>query len=282
LADLTSEDQRRYEQFREEGFVLIDDALADFDPAAVSGAFEHARAATEDAWRAMVASGVYRGGYGHGPDAHSIEDPYRFDDLFLDLAENRRLAALLRAVIGPGMQVTEIFAHVHHAGTGAHTGWHRDWPTYRHPKYALKAKVFYFLDDQTPDMGCFSLVPGSHRLDPFPPHEYYEGETLEAMPGMQKIVCPAGSALIWDVTLWHTATANVSDRDRRMLIYAYQPFFVKNWECRRPPENVIAWADTPARRQLMGIHAVDGRAGWDRFDVDYLPEHEMLAKAKVI
>ncbi len=57
---------------------------------------------------------------------------------------------------------------------------------------------------------------------------------------------------------------------------------MKNWEASRPPDNVIAWANTPARRQLMGIHAVDGRAGWDRSDVDYLPEHEAIARAKVI
>ena len=45
---------------------------------------------------------------------------------------------------------------------------------------------------------------------------------------------------------------------------------------------VVDWANTPARRQLMGIHAVDGRAGWDRHDVPYLPEHEAIARAKVI
>ena len=40
------------------------------------------------------------------------------------------------------------------------------------------------------------------------------------------------------------------------------------------------WADTPRRRQLMGIHAVHGRASWDRKDVAYLPEHAEMVKAK--
>jgi hypothetical protein len=43
---------------------------------------------------------------------------------------------------------------------------------------------------------------------------------------------------------------------------------------------VLDWADTPERRQLMGIHAVHGRASWDRKDVAYLPEHAELVKAK--
>jgi ectoine hydroxylase-related dioxygenase (phytanoyl-CoA dioxygenase family) len=100
------------------------------------------------------------------------------------------------------------------------------------------------------------------------------------MPGMKKMIGPAGSVLVWDVTLWHTGTANTSNRDRRLLIYGYMPFWVKKWESRTPPESIIHWADTPQRRQLIGIHAVHGRASWDRKDVPYLPEHEELARAK--
>jgi hypothetical protein len=38
--------------------------------------------------------------------------------------------------------------------------------------------------------------------------------------------------------------------------------------------------DSPQRRQLVGIHAVQGRAAWDRQDVPYLPEHRAIAEAK--
>ncbi|MEM8769002.1 MAG: phytanoyl-CoA dioxygenase family protein [Pseudomonadota bacterium] len=274
-------EDERYERFRQDGYVLIENVLAGEALAHVQAAFERVRSATEPAWRAMVASGEYRGGYGNGPDAHSMEDPYLEESVFLDLAEHPAILPFLTRIIGPGMQVTEIFAHSHPPGSGAHTAWHRDWPTYRHPKYVLKAKAFFFLDDQTPDMGCFSLVPGTQHRDEFPPQDYLD-DTLEDMPGMERMVCPAGSVLIWDVTLWHTATANRSERDRRILIYGYQPFFIRNWESRTPPPVVVDWANTPARRQLMGIHAVDGRAGWDRHDVPYLPEHEAIARAKVI
>ena len=33
-------------------------------------------------------------------------------------------------------------------------------------------------------------------------------------------------------------------------------------------------------RQLLGIHCVNGRRGWDRTDVEYLPEHKAIADAK--
>jgi ectoine hydroxylase len=246
----------------------------------VCAAFETIQRQTEPAWRAMVQSGVYKGGYGHGPDAHTMNNAYDYDPLFLEIADNPITRPLLEAVIGPNLQAMEVVAHCHHAHTNAHTGWHRDWPPYRHPQYSLKVKAFYFLDDQTEDMGCFTIVPGSHKWDNDPPRDQYTGDTLEEMPGMKKMIGPAGSVLIWDVTLWHTGTANTSDKDRRLLIYGYMPFWVKKWESQTPPEAVIDWADTPRRRQLMGIHAVHGRASWDRKDVAYLPEHAEMVKAK--
>jgi ectoine hydroxylase-related dioxygenase (phytanoyl-CoA dioxygenase family) len=266
--------------FREHGWVLIENALAPFGLDRVRSAFEQVQQQTEPAWRESVRLGAYKGGYGNGPDAHTMGEVYQYDDIFLDIADNPVVMPLLEEVIGPNVQAMEIVAHCHHGHTNAHTGWHRDWPPYRHPKYALKVKAFYFLDDQTENMGCFTIVPGSHKWDEDPPRERYIGEHLEEMPGMKKMIGPAGSVLVWDVTLWHTGTANTSDRDRRLLIYGYMPFWVKKWESRTPPDSIIRWADTPQRRQLIGIHAVHGRASWDRKDVPYLPEHEELARAK--
>ena len=168
----------------------------------------------------------------------------------------------------------DLFAHKHHAGTNAHTDWHRDWPAYAHPNFALKAKIFYFLDDQDEDMGCFSLVPGSHKYPEKPEKGVYTNDKLEDMPGCTKMIGPAGSAVIWNVVCWHTALANKSQRDRRILIYGYMPFWVKKWEARDIPTSILEWANTPMRRQMMGIHAVHGRNVWDRTDVDRLPEQD--------
>jgi ectoine hydroxylase-related dioxygenase (phytanoyl-CoA dioxygenase family) len=268
------------QQFDRDGYIIVEDALAEIGLDRVRAAYERVQAETEAAWRQSVIDGTFKGGYGNGPDAHTMGNIHEYDDIFLDLAANPCITPILEEVVGPNFQVMEMVCHCHHAGTGAHTAWHRDWPPYRHPKYALKAKVFYFLDDQTEDMGCFSLVPGSHKIDDDPPREEYTGPTLEDMPGFKKIIGPAGSAIIWDVTCWHTGTANTGNQDRRIVIYGYQPFWVKKWGSSRPPQNIIDWANTPARRQMMGIHAVHGRASWDRQDVDYLPEHLEIVKGK--
>ncbi len=268
------------EQYNRDGYLIVENALDDFGLDRVRSAYEAVQQRTEAAWREMVASGVYKGGYGNGPDAHTMSNVHEHDDLFIDIAASPCVLPLLQEIVGPNVQSMEMVAHCHHAGTQAHTGWHRDWPAWSHPQYTLKAKVFYFLDDQAPDMGCFSLVPGSHKLDDGPPREQYVGETLEEMPGLTKMVGKAGDALIWNVLCWHTALANTSQRDRRILIYGYMPFWVKKWGSQTPPEHIVRWADTPHKRQLMGIHAVEGRASWDRQDVPYLPEHEEMVKAK--
>lgn len=268
------------DQFARDGYFIMEEALDASQLAQARSAFERIQADTEQAWQDMVASGVYKGGYGHGPNAHTMNHIYEWDTTFLDIAVNPKIMPLMQKITGPDLQAMEIVAHLHHAGTEAHTGWHRDWPEWTHPQFALKTKVFYFLDDQEPDMGCFSLIPGSHKRVEKPPRDEYVNGTLEKMPGLTKIVGKAGSAVVWNVLCWHTALANTSQRDRRILIYGYQPFWVKKWVSDPPPETIIKWADTPFKRQLMGIHLVEGRASWDRKDVPYLPEQEEMVKAK--
>ena len=268
------------EQIDEQGYLIIENALEPFGLERVRAAYEEIQSQTAPGWAEAVCAGSFKGGYGNGPDAHTMDNIHQHNDLFLEIAENPLVLPILNEVVGPDVQAMEMVAHCHHAGTNAHTGWHRDWPAWRHPQFMLKAKVFYFLDDQTPEMGCFSLVPGSHTRDEYPPREEFTGETLEQMPGLTKIVGKAGSAIIWNVLCWHSGLANGSRRDRRILIYGYMPFWIKKWGSAPPPPHIVSWADTPARRQLMGIHAVEGRASWDRKDVPYLPEHAEIAAAK--
>ena len=260
------------EQFDSQGYLIVENALEPIGLERVRAAYKRIQAATEPQWRRDVAAGTAQGGYGHGPNAHTMSSVYEYDDLFLDLAANPKILPMLAEIVGPDLQVMEMVCHCHHAGAQAHTGWHRDWPAWTHPKYILKAKVFYFLDDQAEDMGCFSLIPGTHKLPDDPAKERYQGETLEEMPGLTKMVGAAGSAVIWNVLLWHTGLANTSHKDRRLVIYGYMPFWVKKWESRTPPPNVINWANTPQKRQLMGIQAYHGRKVWDRKDVPYLSE----------
>lgn len=258
------------QQFDEQGYVIIENALDDIGLQRVRAAYEVIQRDTEAKWRADVADGTAQGGYGHGENAHTMGNIYNYDPIWLDLAANPRILPLVQACVGPDVQTMEMVCHCHHSGTAAHTGWHRDWPAWTHPQFVLKTKVFYFLDDQEPDMGCFTLVPGTHKLPDGPPRDQYVGDTLEDMPNLVKMTGPAGAAVVWNVLTWHTGLANTSQKDRRLVIYGYMPFWVKKWGAGPVPEAIINWADTPIKRQLMGIHALHGRKVWDRKDVPEL------------
>jgi ectoine hydroxylase len=285
--------EKQREHFRTQGYLLVPDALAEIGLERVWDAYEQVRRKTEGEWRETIAVATGKGVYGQGMAAHVMVDLHLHDPLFLDLANNPQVVPILATVVGPDLQLTEAIGHNHPAGTPAHIEWHRDWPPWTHPTQILKAKVFYYLDDISDDMGPFSVVPGSHTWPDDPPGSFnsfavetnaekpqYAGAQLEDMPEMKKLTAPAGTAVIWNVALWHTATANTSASDRQMIVYGYTHFWVKQWEDRTPPPEIVDWADTPQKRQLMGIHAVQGRAAWDRRDVAYLPEHQAIADAK--
>lgn len=274
---LTSEQRR---QMDEEGYFLLENAIEPIGLERVRESYDKVQNETEEAWRQSVIVGTYTGGYGNGPNAHTMSPDHSKDTTFLELANNPKVIPLLEKIVGPEVQVHEMLCHCHHSGTDAHTAWHRDWPPWNHPQYILKAKVFYFLDDQDEEMGCFSLVPGSHKSPNPAPKDQYMGPALEEMPGMKKMIGAAGSAIIWNVLCWHTGLANTSRKDRRLIIYGYMPFWVKKWGATTPQKHIVDWANTPQRRQIMGIHCVHGRRGWDRADVPYLPEHEEIANAK--
>ena len=262
------------EQWDRDGYIIVENALDSVGLDRVRSAYEAIEADQAPAWRESVANQTHGTAYGNGPDAHTMRNIQDYDDVFLDLAVSPIVIPIIEDVVGENFQVMEMICHNHHSGTKAHTGWHRDWPPYRHPQFALKVKVFYFLDDQEDDMGCFSLIPGSQKLDANPDKEKYTRENLTDMPGIKKMIAPAGSAVIWDVTCWHTGLANVSAKDRRLVIYGYMPFWVKKWEAKEIPESILTWANTPIRRQAMGIHAVHGRNAWDRTDVERLPNQD--------
>ena len=69
----------------------------------------------------------------------------------------------------------------------------------------------------------------------------------------------AGTAVIFDTRLWHTAMTNVSANPRVCLIYNYVPFWFKQYagtieQAQRLDERVT----DPMRRQLLGLERVKG------------------------
>lgn len=104
-------------------------------------------------------------------------------------------------------------------------------------------RVLYYLDDLTPEISPFRVVPRSHlsfHADANP-YKRYAAHPEEVM-----VTAKAGSAVLINHKVFHGNFPNVGDRSREMLAIAYRP----------------AWAG-PTVQQV---------AAWDPADLDRLPD----------
>ena len=79
--------ERQREQMDEEGYVLIEDALEPFGLDNVVQAWERIQAEDEPGWKKAVSDGTVSGGYGNGPDAHTMSKVYQRDRIFFDIGD---------------------------------------------------------------------------------------------------------------------------------------------------------------------------------------------------
>jgi ectoine hydroxylase len=88
-----------------------------------------------------------------------------------------------------------------------------------------------FLDEATLDNGCLEVVPGSHRSGEAPRRELSDGDFGQMEMDRERfdhsrlvpLVVPAGTVVYFGPYLVHQSQHNHTDRDRRALLYSYQP-----------------------------------------------------------
>jgi ectoine hydroxylase len=109
---------------------------------------------------------------------------------------------------------------------------HQDYPYWVNNAQdpAEVATAMLFLDDSNLENGCLRVVPGSHKLgvwkkrtdgDRFAHNEIDEEayKDVTAVP----LEVPAGSVVWFGSLLAHRSSTNHSDKQRRALLYSYQP-----------------------------------------------------------
>ena len=109
---------------------------------------------------------------------------------------------------------------------------HQDYPYWVHAADVAEdlATAMLFLDDSTLENGCLHVVPGSHRQgkcqtrahgDRFAANEV----DVSAYPDVQLVPLEveAGAVVMFGPMLVHQSAPNLSDRERRALLYSYQP-----------------------------------------------------------
>jgi hypothetical protein len=183
---------------------------------------------------------------------------------FMELLDWPPALSVARAVLGPvlwmrvftgrwtrpGDRCTEVEWHLHQ----------RMIPQPLPPMWCRPQTLdcLLYLDDLDDGNGPLSVVPGSHQwLDSDLP-------AFDIAPKPNEVVLrmPAGSLVMAFGSLWHRALATDGTRDRRLLLFAYAPAWLKGSSVgRRPPDGLSAQrlADPcldQSTRELLG------GAGW--------------------
>lgn len=108
---------------------------------------------------------------------------------------------------------------------------HQDYPYWirQNPRAAQVATAMIFLDEANRENGCLEVAPGSHRegvqkmreIDGFGDREM--DADLFDHGRLVHVEVPAGSVVYFGSMLVHRSLPNRSDKDRRALLYSYQP-----------------------------------------------------------
>ncbi|MBT4139623.1 MAG: hypothetical protein HOE48_17000 [Candidatus Latescibacteria bacterium] len=261
-----------FKRFDEDGYVVVEDAIPGDQLARVQAAFDRVEEETRPAWLERIAKDKSRGSYGVGPDAHVVEPILDQDDVFIDVMENPVTIALAERMQGPDMMMIDNALHVKPPGKVAHTRWHKDSKIWEHDVNEWdasdraawenmrvcetpyhKIKIFFFVYDVDFDTGPFSVVPGSHKWDE---QEIPRYEDLNEMPNHVRITGPAGSAILWNGRIWHTAMDNTDDKARRLLLYNYTHFGQKQYDWCIPKGEFrerLVRERSPLCKQLLGF-----------------------------
>jgi hypothetical protein len=108
---------------------------------------------------------------------------------------------------------------------------HQDYPYWENmtPIAHQVATAMIFLDDADTENGCLEVARGSHTVGKHPRRALEGFGALEMDPDqfdmsrLQPLEVKAGTVAFFGAFLVHRSLPNRSDRDRRALLYSYQP-----------------------------------------------------------
>ena len=167
----------------------------------------------------------------HTPDnprVRRIKAPHLHHPEYARLMRHPKILAALQDLWGPDVRFDTAKLNMKSAGFGAPVEWHQDWAFYPHTNDDLAA-VGVMFDDMEMQNGPLMIIPHSHRGPIFDHHadgvfcgamdpDNHDVDFTSAIPLAGK----AGSITIHHVRAVHGSAPNVSDIDRRLLLFQYR------------------------------------------------------------
>ncbi len=124
---------------------------------------------------------------------------------------------------------------------------HQDFPRVLNG-YMMSLNLYFAISDFSEETGATRVIPGSHQTTMRPSNAEIAERTVSA-------VCPPGSMLVFDSTLWHAAGFNRSGRDRLSVNHQFTRSYIKqqmDYPRALGPDVIERLA--PRTQQLLGYH----------------------------
>jgi ectoine hydroxylase-related dioxygenase (phytanoyl-CoA dioxygenase family) len=229
------------ERFREQGYILIEEAFDEGEVAEMRKAADRILELTINSSLANDRTSGRLAMAEHEDGSQMVKKVQPVNDLSLAFtgdAQDDRLLEPMRAYMDDEPRLMEeklnykqpLPERVDGIDTNRPSeAWpvHSDWAYFRaqdYPQDVISSAVA--LDDLTADNGTMRLWPGTN--DEFVEHERTDNG-LEVPPDLvedeegELIEAPAGSLLLFDSLVWHGSSANTTDGPRRLMIYSHYP-----------------------------------------------------------
>ncbi|MDE0181891.1 MAG: phytanoyl-CoA dioxygenase family protein [Caldilineaceae bacterium] len=193
-------------------------------------------------------------------------------EAFLNLIDHPSHLGIVCELIGAAIQLCWSEAMVRPPSPTPGNRWHKDGskPYYFASVDRLTplqwARIGFFLTDvDRPNMGNFTVVPGSHR-NGFPKlpqglehaltvtsyTRFKQVEQIDAgVPGARQVTVRAGDAVLFHNALWHCVPPNKSQVRRKNLWYVYTPVWQRLGDRTENSPELLARCSA-VRRQLLG------------------------------
>ncbi len=162
------------------------------------------------------------------PRVRRIKAAHLHHAAYAELARHPRIVGVLQDLWGPHIRFDTAKLNMKCAGFGAPVEWHQDWAFYPHTNDDLAA-VGVMFDDMALENGPLMIVPGSHHGPTFDHHA--DGVFCGAMDPSKgdidydraiPLTGKAGSITVHHVRAVHGSAPNLSDRDRRLLLFQFR------------------------------------------------------------
>ena len=228
-------------EIEENGYCIVPDVLNSDELASVRGALDRAAAEDDASGRASR--------YGPNLSNQRVWALLNRGEEFVQLATHPLALEIVHGQLGPDIILSNLSANITAPGGDREIGrLHTDqgfllepWP------YLLATNVAWFIDDFTKENGATLIVPKSHTLGTFPPHDL-------APSAPEQLIGPAGSMAVVDGRLHHATGLNrTKDQKRRAVFSTYNLPFLRGQENWTRSLNPDVLANHPELAAMTGF-----------------------------